>query len=261
MSEIDSNKMPFDKLCLHSSHEREPAERYCEASVCKKVLEGRVINIYIYIYIYRYASKHTHTTHARIHTHTCTHAHARTHARTHAHTHTHTHTELDQVIHQLIGTDNVHILRETARAEKAEPAPAPQLYHSARPAPHIFYISWPAAQPAPHWSGPQPAPPRNKSKNPARTQAAGLNARARARARARAHTHTQIKKTIYHKSKGKFKQNAHCLFGFNFSVVLINTCSVCHFHNRKIIKPFPCDFVFIVIKEKHLKQNVHILPL
>ena len=86
-----------------------------------------------------HAHTHTHThahTHTRTHTHTPTHthAHAHTHTRSHAHTRTHTHTHREQVIHQLIGTDNVHILKETARAEKAEPAPAPQLYHSARPA-------------------------------------------------------------------------------------------------------------------------------
>ena len=35
--------MPVNKLCLHSSYEREPAERYCVASVYNNVLEGRVI--------------------------------------------------------------------------------------------------------------------------------------------------------------------------------------------------------------------------
>ena len=64
--------------------------------------------------------------------------------RTHTHAamqHTVSHTHY-QVIHQLISTDNVQILRETARAEKAEPAP--QLYHSEK------------HHPAP----PRPAPPR-----------------------------------------------------------------------------------------------------
>ena len=82
-------------------------------------------------------------------------------------THTVTHTKSYQVIHQVIGTNNVHILRETARAEKAEPAlPAPP-----RTAPHIF--PYPGPQPAPRipargdaartaLSGPKPAPPRNK---------------------------------------------------------------------------------------------------
>ncbi len=121
---------------------------------------------------------------ARVHSiyssHTCSRA---------SNTQCHTHTKSYQVIHQLTGTKYVQILRETARAEKAEPAPASQLYHSARPAPprifcHILARSPPrsadtsprrhAAQPAPHWCGPQPATPRNK-KNPARggTRATG----------------------------------------------------------------------------------------
>ena len=91
--------------------------------------------------------------------------HTRTRTRTRMHTHTHTKKNY-QVIHQLIGTDNLHIFKETARAEKVEPVPDPQLYHSAHPAPpRVFFdITWPAARPAPHWSGPQPAPPRNKYK-------------------------------------------------------------------------------------------------
>ena len=76
--------------------------------------------------------------------------------------HSVTHTKSYQVIHQLIGTNNVQILGETARAEKAEPAPAPQLYHSARPSPHIL-----------PYPGPRPAPPRGYqptgARSPART--------------------------------------------------------------------------------------------
>ena len=59
-----------------------------------------------------------------------------------------THTKSYQVIHQLIGTNNVQMLSETARAEKAEPAPAPQLHHSARPA--DTSPRGPAARPPPH---------------------------------------------------------------------------------------------------------------
>ena len=61
------------------------------------------------------------------HMHACTVCIRRTRAVVQA-THSVTHTKSYQVIHQLIGTGNVPILRETARAEKAEPAPAPQLY-------------------------------------------------------------------------------------------------------------------------------------
>ena len=81
-------------------------------------------------------------------------------------THSVTHTKSYQVIHQLIGTNNVHILRETARAEKAEPAPAPQLYHSAHPTPprtfcHILARSPPRPAPRiPAHGGPQPGPYR-----------------------------------------------------------------------------------------------------
>ena len=92
-------------------------------------------------------------THAVVQATQCTmythHTHIRTyaHTRTRAHTRTHTHTQ---------------ILRETAPAEKVEPAPAPELYHSTRspPRPAYFDISWPAARPAPQQikkSSPQPA--------------------------------------------------------------------------------------------------------
>ena len=126
---------------------------------------------------------HTHT-HAHTHTYIWLHAHMYEHMhactayirRTRAvvqATHSVTHTKSYQVIHQLIGTNNVQILRETGRAEKAEPAPAPQLYHSAHPTPprifcHILARSpprpaecadtWPAAQPALVWPAARTAP-------------------------------------------------------------------------------------------------------
>ena len=72
-----------------------------------------------------------------------------------------------QVIHQLIGTHNVHILRETVRAEKADPAPAPQLYHSAHPTPHILKYSGPHRGPHPLvWPAASTTP--QQIKNPAR---------------------------------------------------------------------------------------------
>ena len=71
----------------------------------------------------------------------------------------HTHTHSYQVIHQLIGTNNAQILRQTVRAEKAEPAPALQLYHLARPA---YFLPYP---------GPQPAPPRGYQPTGARSSA------------------------------------------------------------------------------------------
>ena len=74
-------------------------------------------------------------------------------------THSVTHTKSYQVIHQLIGTNNAQILRQTMRAEKAEPAPAPQLYNLARPA-----YFWP-------YPGPQPAPPRGYQPTGARSSA------------------------------------------------------------------------------------------
>ena len=123
-------------------------------------------------------------------------------ARTHVWTHARTNIKGYQINPQLIGTNNVHILRETARSE---PASVPQLYHSARspprpapprpapprpapprpapprpapprpapprpapPRPVYFAIPWPAARPAPHWSGPQPALHRKLENNPAR---------------------------------------------------------------------------------------------
>ena len=97
----------------------------------------------------------------------------------------------------------MHILRETARAEKAEPAPAPQLYHSARPAPHILTYPGPepVARPAPQipargartalvWSaactarqqiqnpargGPRAAGPRGLHENPPRALRVPIN--------------------------------------------------------------------------------------
>ena len=58
--------------------------------------------------------------------HTCTAYICRTRAVVQAtHSVTHTHTQSNQVIHQLIGTNNVQILRETVRAEQAEPTPYP----------------------------------------------------------------------------------------------------------------------------------------
>ena len=72
-----------------------------------------------------------------------------------------------QVIHQLIGTHNVHILRETVRAEKADPTPAPQLYHSAHPTPHILKYSGPHR--GPHRTGlarSQHHPATNKKSSP-----------------------------------------------------------------------------------------------
>ena len=103
---------------------------------------------------------YTHTTRTH-HTHTRTRARARARARTrtrahahaHTHTHTHTHTRSYQVIHQLIGTDTVQILRETARAEQVEPAPLRNciIRPAARPAPHI--LTYPGPQPGPHRTG------------------------------------------------------------------------------------------------------------
>ena len=68
-------------------------------------------------------------------------------------THSVTHTKSYQVIHQLIGTKNVQILRETARAEKLSPHP-PRNYiiWPAPSRPVYFAISWPAARPAPRIS-------------------------------------------------------------------------------------------------------------
>ena len=67
------------------------------------------------------------------------------------------------------------LFTETARAWKLSPHP-PRNYiirPAARPA-YFFAISWPVARPAPHWSGPQPAPqpPRAVGRNP---PAQGLN--------------------------------------------------------------------------------------
>ena len=81
--------------------------------------------------------------------------------RTHTHAamqHTVSHTHY-QVIHQLISTDNVQILRETARAEKAEPAP--QLYHSEK------YHPAPPRPAPPRPAPPRPAPPRPAPPRPA----------------------------------------------------------------------------------------------
>ena len=105
----------------------------------------------------------------------CTH----TQAGRHASTHTCTYTKSYQVIHQLIGTDNVHILKLRGLNKLSPHPPRNCIIWPAppRPAPPRIYfdISWPATQPAAHWSGPQPAPPRNKYKNPAR----GLRAETR----------------------------------------------------------------------------------
>ena len=101
-----------------------------------------------------HAAMHDILLHAHMyeHMHACTVCIRRTRAVVQA-THSVTHTKSSQVIHQLIGTNNVQILRETARAEKAELAPAPQLY-----------LPYP---------GPQPGPPRGYqpagARSPART--------------------------------------------------------------------------------------------
>ena len=63
------------------------------------------------------------TAHMYEHMHACTAYIRRTRAVVQA-TPSVTHTKSYQVIHQLIGTNNVQLLRETARAEKAQPAPA-----------------------------------------------------------------------------------------------------------------------------------------
>ena len=105
--------------------------------------------------------KHTHmqpcTTSRCMHTcmNTCTVHIRRTHAVVQA-----THTKNYQVIHQLIGTDSVQILRETAQAEQAEPR-----NYIIRPTPPI--VTYP---------GPQTTPPiPGLSRNKYKIQPAGRN--------------------------------------------------------------------------------------
>ena len=57
-------------------------------------------------------------------------------------------TALDEHTHkELTGTNNVHILRETKRVEKAEPISTPQLYHSVRNHPVLHILPYPGLHP------------------------------------------------------------------------------------------------------------------
>ena len=70
----------------------------------------------------------------------------------------------------------MHILRETARAEKAEPAPAPHIlpYLSPQPTPPCGYQPAGTRSPAPNalvWPAARPAPQQIKNPKPARRRA------------------------------------------------------------------------------------------